>query len=429
MSGLSSVFPELSVPGSALSPREAAARLCREPGFVWLDSAGNLPAADGDGAFSLLAARPREILRGNLRTDFPLLEDALERMKRERAERGGEPIEDAPAAGLFGTVDYEGGFCFGRYDEALVYRHRSGDWLAGGPELPRLLRENAPEIFPDPPALAFQPSRQAEEYRRMVARAREYIAAGDIYQVNLAHAFSAPWLEAADAFAFALRLREASPAPYAAFLDLGERVVVSSSPESFLKIRGRDIRTRPIKGTRPRLGDPEADERAKRELLASEKERAELLMITDLLRNDLGMVCEYGSVRVEDLLTLERYEQVFHLVSTVRGALRPDVSHPAALAACFPGGSITGAPKKRAMEIIAELEGRPRGLYTGAVGYFGVNGESQFNIAIRTVTIERGRAEFQAGAGIVADSDPEREWEETLRKASGILLAARGGEG
>jgi anthranilate/para-aminobenzoate synthase component I len=147
-------------------------------------------------------------------------------------------------------------------------------------------------------------------------------------------------------------------------------------------------------------------------------------MITDLERNDLGQVCEYGSVNVPDLLRLERFEQVFHLVSTVEGHLRPGVSHVAALRACFPGGSISGAPKKRALEIIAELEPCRRGLYTGAIGYFGYNGESQFSIAIRTAVFKAGQASFHVGAGIVADSVPEREWQETLDKASGLLLAA-----
>ena len=187
---------------------------------------------------------------------------------------------------------------------------------------------------------------------------------------------------------------------------------------------GRAVRTRPIKGTRPRRAETNADEKSAYDLITSPKEIAELIMITDLERNDLGQVCEFGSVSVPELLKLERHEQVFHLVSTVEGRLRPEVDHLAALRACFPGGSITGAPKRRARQIIAELEPAPRGLYTGAIGWLGFNGESQFNIAIRTVVIEDGRAHFHVGAGIVADSTPEREWQETLDKAAGILLAA-----
>ena len=187
---------------------------------------------------------------------------------------------------------------------------------------------------------------------------------------------------------------------------------------------GCAIRTRPIKGTRPRRADPLADERSAFDLLTSAKEVAELVMITDLERNDLGIVCDFGSVTVPELLKLERHEQVFHLVSTVEGRLRAGVDHAAAFRACFPGGSITGAPKKRAREIIAELEPTPRGLYTGALGWFGFNGESQFSIGIRTVVVERGEAHFQVGSGIVADSSPEAEWQETLDKAAGILLAS-----
>ncbi|MEQ1861636.1 MAG: anthranilate synthase component I family protein, partial [Chthoniobacteraceae bacterium] len=179
-----------------------------------------------------------------------------------------------------------------------------------------------------------------------------------------------------------------------------------------------------IKGTRPRRPEGDDDERSAFDLITSPKEIAELVMITDLERNDLGQVCDYGSVAVRELLALERFEQVFHLVSTVEGRLREEVDHVAALDACFPGGSITGAPKKRAREIIAELEGSPRGLYTGAIGWLGFNGESRFNIAIRTVVVEQGVAHFHVGAGIVADSHPAAEWQETLDKAAGILLAA-----
>jgi anthranilate/para-aminobenzoate synthase component I len=187
---------------------------------------------------------------------------------------------------------------------------------------------------------------------------------------------------------------------------------------------GRTITTRPIKGTRPRFpDDPALDAQSARDLPACDKERAELLMITDLERNDLGQVCEYGTVHVPDLWRVESFAQVYHLVSTVTGTLRPGISHAAAFRACFPGGSISGAPKKRALEIIAELENHPRGLYTGAIGYFGFDGRSQWNIAIRTAVQQAEEITFHVGSGIVADSIPEREWEETLHKASGILSA------
>jgi anthranilate/para-aminobenzoate synthase component I len=262
-----------------------------------------------------------------------------------------------------------------------------------------------------------------EKHKDYVERARDYIAAGDIYQVNLTHRFTAPLPRDLDLYALYQHLREISPAPFAAYTNLGGRTILSSSPEQFLRLSGRTIQTRPIKGTRPRFRDREQDEKSAYDLITSSKEIAELVMITDLERNDLGQVCEYGSVVATELLKLERYAQVFHLVSTIEGTLREEIDHLAALRACFPGGSITGAPKKRAREIIAELESGPRGLYTGAIGCFGFNGESRFNIAIRTLVAENDELHFHVGAGIVADSVPVKEWEETLHKASGILQA------
>jgi anthranilate/para-aminobenzoate synthase component I len=251
-----------------------------------------------------------------------------------------------------------------------------------------------------------------------VQKAREFIAAGDIYQVNLTHTLSARW--APDPAGFHARLRAASPAPFSCLLELGDTAVVSASPECFLAIDGRRVITRPIKGTRPRRED---DAVAARELQASPKERAELVMITDLERNDLGKVCEYGSVRVTGLCELETFAQVHHLVSTVEGLLYPGVSAIRAVRACYPGGSITGAPKIRAREIIAGLEQTPRGIYTGALGFFGCDGRAVFNIAIRTLVLRAGRATFGIGAGIVADSDPGLEYEETLHKAAGLMAA------
>jgi para-aminobenzoate synthetase component 1 len=258
-----------------------------------------------------------------------------------------------------------------------------------------------------------------EEFIAKVETAQSYIRAGDIYQVNLAHRLNIA-LDA-DSWELYRRLADVSPAPFSAWLDCGDIQIASSSPELFLKLSGAHIQTRPIKGTRPRSADPDEDARLSYELQSSEKERAELVMITDLMRNDLGRVCEYGSVQAPDLLRLERYAQVQHLVSTVEGRLRPDVTHFSAFSSCFPGGSITGAPKIRAMEIIDELEPITRGPYTGCIGYLGFNRESQLNIAIRTAVIAQGRAWFHAGAGIVADSDPAAEYDETLAKAAGFL--------
>ena len=394
-----------------LAPAEVAARLRHLPGLAFFDTA----KADGDpNALSIVGAAPREILRGHLARDWDALRAVL--VARDCAHGGDDGLPHGFAAG---RVDYDGAFCFGLYDEMLLYRHAEQRWYSIGDLASRMNAAPRVAVCAHP---NFQSRTRRAEFIELVRRAQEYIAAGDIYQVNLSHRFSSPW--SGEPWAFYEALRHYSPAPNAAYLDLGGSAVLSASPESFLKMSGRAIRTRPIKGTRPRRADPLADERSAFDLLTSAKEVAELVMITDLERNDLGIVSDFGTVTVSELLKLERHEQVFHLVSTVEGRLRDGVDHAAAFRACFPGGSITGAPKRRAREIIAELEPSPRGLYTGALGWFGFNGESQFSIAIRTVVIEGGEAHFQVGSGIVADSSPEAEWQETLDKAAGILLAA-----
>ncbi len=260
-----------------------------------------------------------------------------------------------------------------------------------------------------------------EEFIAKVVRAQEYIRCGDIYQVNLSHRLAVN--AAFPAWEFFKRLSDVSPAPFSAFLDCGRFQIASSSPESFLRMNGSHIQTRPIKGTRPRSADPNRDAQLTYELQTSTKEMSELVMITDLLRNDLGKICEFGSVQVPELVRLERYAQVQHLVSTVEGRLRPDITHFSAFASCFPGGSITGAPKIRAMEIIDELEPVSRGPYTGAIGYLGFNRESQLSITIRTAVCQDETIYFNVGAGIVADSNPAAEYEETLAKARGFLNA------
>ncbi|MDO8445742.1 MAG: aminodeoxychorismate synthase, component I [Deltaproteobacteria bacterium] len=260
-----------------------------------------------------------------------------------------------------------------------------------------------------------------EDYIKAVHKAKEFIAAGDIYQVNLSQRFSTEIdISPYDLY---LRLREASPAPFSAYLDFGKAALLSSSPERFLKVDGGYIETRPIKGTRPRGKTSEEDEMLKKELGQSEKDRAEHIMIVDLERNDLGRVCKYGTVMVEENMTVESFAQVHHMVSTVTGELKEGVSLMDIIKATFPGGSITGAPKVRAMEIIEELEPAKRGVYTGSIGYIGFNGKMDLNIAIRTMVVKDGKANFSVGGGIVADSDPEAEYQETLDKAKGMMEA------
>ncbi len=394
-----------------LSPVEVAGQLRHLDGLVFFDTAGNFPSGSSR-PVSVIAANPVQVLRGNIHVS------ADREILRATLAQGPQVVGDHgfPVGGLCGWVEYEGDFVFGDYREMLVYSHRDATWWEIG-NLASQLRAHSgtAEISP------FTPLASRGKFTSGVVRIKEWIAAGHIYQANLSQAFAAT--VSGDLFSFYEALRDASPAPMAAYLNLDGREIFSSSPETFLKISGRGIETRPIKGTRPRFADPDEDRRSAYELQTSAKEISELVMITDLLRNDLGQVCEFGSVVVTEMLQLETLAQVHHLVSTVTGTLRPETDALAALAACFPGGSITGAPKKRAMEIIRELEQAPRGVYCGAVGWLGYNGESSLSIAIRTLVRSGDRLVYQVGAGIVADSDPEEEYEETLHKAAGIRLA------
>jgi anthranilate synthase component 1 len=262
-----------------------------------------------------------------------------------------------------------------------------------------------------------------EKYLGRVRRALEYIAAGDIYQANLSRPWRLRLSEGSHPRRVYPALRRANPAPFAASLYYGGMTVLSSSPERLLEVKGRAIATRPIAGTRPRSGDSEQDARDTAELIAHPKERAEHVMLIDLERNDVGRVCEAGSVHVDEYMVTESYAHVHHIVSNVRGTLRADASAVDALRALFPGGTITGCPKIRCMQIIAELEGEGRGAYTGSLGWLGSDGDADFNILIRTITLRGNQIELRAGAGIVADSVPERELEETRAKALGMLRA------
>ena len=272
--------------------------------------------------------------------------------------------------------------------------------------------------------LEFDSGFTREEYVEAVRKVKEYILAGDIYQANLSQRFSAPLVE--PSWQLYRRLRRLNSAPFSAYLNLGGFAVASSSPERFLKVTGSRVETRPIKGTRPRSADPTEDARLADELLSSKKDLAELSMIVDLERNDLGRVCEYGSVEVEEHAVLESYATVHHLVSTVVGNLHEGKDMIDLLSATFPGGSITGAPKIRAMEIIDELEPTERSVYTGGIGYLGLDGNHDINVAIRTMIISGGRVYFQVGGGIVADSEPEAEYQETLDKGKAMFDSITG---
>lgn len=459
------------------SPESVAERLRDEPGLVFLRSAFfDSPQA----RYSLLAARPfltfrsfgsRCELRFAERTEIQfgnpwhLLDSLMSRY--ELLEEVDLPF---PLGGCFGywgydlknfveprlprraVNDLELPVChIGFYDSLVIFDHRLGKaWIvATGLNVdgsrnelmaPRRAEWWEKVLREEPDCLAVErkdtvenatsdsnilSNLTREEFLARVERAQEYIRAGDIYQVNLSHRLAAPYPDSG--WRLFQNLCGVSPAPFSAYLDCGDFQVVSSSPELFLRLSGGHIQTRPIKGTRPRSSDPTRDAQLTYELQTSSKEMAELVMITDLLRNDLGRVCEFGSVQVPELVRLERFPQVQHLVSTVEGRLRGGVTHFAAFSSCFPGGSITGAPKIRAMEIIDELEPVSRGPYTGALGYLGFNRESQLSITIRTAIQKNETAYFHVGAGIVADSSAAAEYEETMAKASGFIEALRRG--
>jgi para-aminobenzoate synthetase component 1 len=313
-------------------------------------------------------------------TGFP------EKDERKRLERAAERLEEL---------------------EKLIFSGESKAWEA-------LPEETAAE-------LTLKSNFSREEYLKAVAAAREYILAGDIFQVNLSQRFETKL----DVPPYELyrRLRRVNPAPFAAYLGFDNVSVACSSPERFLKLSGDRVQTRPIKGTCRRGRTRDEDAALAHQLLSSEKDHAENVMIVDLERNDLGRLCRYGSVKVSELAILENYPTVFHLTSTIEGRLRQGRDAIDLLKATFPGGSITGAPKVRAMQIIDELEPTRRGIYTGAIGYLGFDGDMDLNIVIRTIVVKDGRACFQVGGGIVYDSQPEAEYQETLDKGRALVRA------
>ena len=289
-----------------------------------------------------------------------------------------------------------------------------------------ILEQAATFVRRDVTMISDLPARRSEwkwnlsraDFCTAVRRVRDYIASGDVYQVNLSQRARCTY--EGDSLSLYQALRLGNPAPYGAYLDLGDWQLISTSPEQFLHKSGRQLETRPIKGTRPRGIDAEADRQNEAALRVSQKDRAELLMIVDLERNDLGRVAEFGSVQVEGLYQLEHYAKVIHQTARVKATLAEHKDIYDALAAIFPGGSITGAPKIRAMQIIEEIEPTRRGAYCGSIGYIGFDGDAEFNIAIRSLHLKDGQLDYQVGGGIVWDSDPEDEYQETLDKARAI---------
>ena len=451
--------------------KEVFCTLASKPHCLFLDSAMRHPQL---GRYSFLAVDPFDFVSMAVDSLAPL-EEVESRLDPYRAIRVPElPPFQGGAAGLFGydlcrslerlpapRFDEFQVPCLavGFYDLVLAFDHAQGrcwmisqgfpetdsakryaraqqrlntlrHWLQETPaespmatstSLQRLdLADLAPQ-FPVDGAPDLTSSFSAESYLDTVQRAIEYIYAGDIFQVNLAQRLLLP--ERCSPVELYLRLRSRNAAPFSAYFDLGGFQIASASPERFLQVLDRRVETRPIKGTRRRMRRPEADLFAGDELQQSAKDRAENVMIVDLLRNDLSRVCQDSSVQVTELCRLEIYEFVQHLVSVVQGTLRGEFSAVDALKSAFPGGSITGAPKIRAMEIIAELEPTARGPYCGSLGYFGFDGSMDTSILIRTVTAGRGWWQAPVGGGIVAQSEPAREYEETWHKAAGLLRA------
>ena len=436
--------------------------LARRRGCVWLDSAAGPAHLAG---WSILAAEPSAILTcesSARQNPFQVLREALAAVRLDPDE-GAARLPYGP--GFYGYLAYDlaphveskaplaarrdiplPDLWFGFYEAVLVLDHaRHEASLVGQPgpawaALEDALRAadspstDAPQATagPRPPGVACNFTRDG--YLRAIDRVRQYIAAGDIYQVNLSRRFTVglpPAAAGRPPIDLYLALRHANPAPYAAYLDLGGgQAVLSSSPELFLSLQAGRVVTRPIKGTRPlRPGDAAFNARQQADLVASEKDRAELVMIVDLERNDLGRVCSYGTVRVTEPRTLEAYAAVYHTTATVEGRLHEGHDLVDLLRATFPGGSITGAPKVRSMQIIAELEPTRRSVYTGAVGYLAPPtpadpaGRCVLDIAIRTLLVAGRSVHLQVGGGIVADSDPEAEFQETCDKARAMFQA------
>lgn len=445
------------IPTDYACPASAFRRWSGAPWAMLLDSAARHAE---HGRYSYLVADPVhtvEAMDGRATVDgAPVAGSPFDALAGLLA---GHPVPDeaAPvpfAGGAVGFLGYEAGrllerlpgrhsnpggqpdLAFGIYDAVAAFDHaeRRAWVIAARPEAEARARALAARLRePVPPRGAVPPARwrgelTREAYRATVERVLAYIRAGDVYQANVTQRFLADRPAGLDPYALFERLRDLSPAPFAAFLNLGPRLcLASASPERFLRLEPDGaIETRPIKGTRPRRADPVADAAEAAALLASPKDRAENLMITDLLRNDLARVAEVGSVRVPVLYGLESFASVHHLVSVVRARLRPGLGPVDLLRATFPGGSITGAPKIRAMEIIDELEPARRGAYCGAIAWIGFDGAMDSSIVIRTLSVTPDQVIAQAGGGIVADSDPLDEHAEMMVKLRPLLRSLEG---
>ncbi len=443
-----------------IEPFEAMQRLACLPRVSLLDSAMIHPTL---GRYSYLAADPFGIFTVEegafWNGDHEAAIDPIAALRQRLARYPNERLPDLPPfqGGAVGSFAYEFGWTLEQriapahrrardidlafYDVVIAFDHAERTcWLfgSGHPEATKEGRRErararmaaiaerlgiAPSRSVSRNPLVWRPTVSRDAFCTSVDRVKSYIMAGDIYQANISQAFQATLPVGHDALSIYGALRGANPAPFGAYLAQGDSTILSTSPELFLRTDGRFVETRPIKGTAPRAVNGAEDVAAARELSASRKDRAENVMIVDLLRNDLSRVSRPDSVEVPELCAVESYAGLHHLVSVVTGELRPECDALDVLAAAFPGGSITGAPKLRAMEIIAEIEGQSRGVYCGAIGSIGFDGSMDLNIAIRTLVVEGDAVELRVGGGITMLSDPGSEYEETLVKARRIFEA------
>lgn len=432
----------LNVP---FDPIAAAKRVRKLRGLAFLYSGLR---AYGLGRYSILAAQPHRTFSHSGES-----ENCFEALRKAYPDFGGFGKGTLPFyGGCIGYFSYEAGkrvekalfpeseysvpdARLGFYEGGIVFDHeREETWLVSLSDVVTkkleafaevAFGEGTPSEEPFKLLCELESNFDRGEYIGCVESIRQRIRRGEVYQVNLSQRFEGAY--SGSGFDLFCRLAERSPAPYSAYLDFGDEEIVSSSPERFLLVDGRTATTRPIKGTRATGETEEEALLGEADLRTSEKDRSELLMIVDLERNDLGRVCEPGSVTVEELFRLERYSTVIHQTADVSGVLEQGLDAIDCAKAMFPGGSITGAPKLRAMQVIDELERGERGVYTGAIGYFDQSGRADLNIAIRTLRLADGSLSFQVGGGIVWDSDPESEYEETLLKAKAMVAALKGG--
>lgn len=433
------------------------------PGSLLLESAQQLPQI---GRYSFLMADPWQVItsqKGKTYLNNQLHSmDFFDLLQAQLIHHSLPPLEDLPPfqGGVAGYLGYEMGHLledlpkalttegempdawFGFYDVLLAFDHeQKRAWIisTGLPESGQAAQQRAQQRLqwmkltlelevPTPFQKTWRPLEVTSDvseadYCATVQQVIDHIIAGDIYQANYSRRLRATLPQQATAYDLYERLREVNAAPFAAFIHTPTGIIASASPERFLKLNQKQVETKPIKGTRRRSSDPVADQQAAEELLASEKDRAENMMIVDLMRNDLSRVCKPHTIQVPRLLALESYATVHHLVTTVVGELEDNYDAVDLLKATFPGGSITGAPKIRSMEIITALEGRARGPFYGAIGYLGFSGVMDTNIVIRTFVIQGKQVTFQVGGGIVADSTPQQEYDESTTKALGLIKA------